>query len=73
MIIPIIISGSIWFQTSKNKIQNEQINAAASNMKLLNSSISNLIQPKIHDVTYLASRLTNDSLSVKKIVKPVSF
>lgn len=66
MIIPIIISGSIWFQTSKNKIQNEQINAAASNMKLLNSSISNLIQPKIHDVTYLASRLTNDSLSVKK-------
>lgn len=66
MIIPIIISGNIWFQTSKSEIQNEQVNAAASNMKLLNNSISDLIQPKIHDVTYLATRLTEKSLSLKK-------
>lgn len=66
IVIPILLSGVFWYISSKDQIKEEQINAAASNMTLLNNSINDLIEPKIHDVSYLSKHLTSKDLSISK-------
>lgn len=66
IIIPVVLSGVFWYTSSSANIQDEQIKAASSNMKLMNNNVNTLIEPKIHDVTYLAKRLTEKDLSVAK-------
>ena len=66
IIIPILLSSVFWYNSSKQQIEEEQLTAATSNMALLNDSIDSLIEPKIHDVSYLATRLTSGDLSLAK-------
>lgn len=66
IIIPVLLSGVFWYTSSSTNIQDEQLKAASSNMKLMNNNVNTLIEPKIHDVTYLAKRLTKEDLSVAK-------
>lgn len=66
IVIPILLSGVFWYISSKEQIKEEQLTAASSNMVLLNNSINDLIEPKIHDVSYLSKRLTSKDLSISK-------
>lgn len=66
IVIPILLSGVFWYTSSKDQIKEEQLTAASSNMLLLNNSINDLIEPKIHDVSYLSKKLTSKDLSLSK-------
>lgn len=66
IIVPVLLTGVIWYNSSDNHLQEEQLKSASSNMKLMNNNVDTLIEPKIHDVTYLAKRLTAKDLSAAK-------
>jgi methyl-accepting chemotaxis protein len=66
MIVPVLLTGVFWYNSSDNHLQEEQLKAAASNTKLMNNNVNTLIEPKIHDVTYLAKKLTSKDLSIAK-------
>lgn len=66
IVLPVLVTGIFWYNSSNNHLQEEQVKAAFSNMTLMNNNVNTLIEPKIHDVTYLSKRLTAKDLSVAK-------
>ncbi len=48
---------TISYSSTKSQIKQEQLNSANSTIKLLNTNITNTIQPKIHDATYLSKHI----------------
>ncbi|WP_158582960.1 methyl-accepting chemotaxis protein [Lysinibacillus yapensis] len=62
LLLPTLIIGSISYFTMKNKIEMEMENSAAENTKTLSSIITESIQMKINDATYLASFFDRSSI-----------
>lgn len=58
LIIPTIIIGSLAYFTAKDAVENEMFAGFNENLKLLNSTINNTIQSKIHDVEFLSGSIT---------------
>jgi len=57
LIIPSLLMATISYSSTKSQIKQEQLNSANSTIKLLNTNITNTIQPKIHDATYLSKHI----------------
>lgn len=66
LVIPSIILGAISYESTKKQIELEQINSAKSTINLLNSTITDTIQPKTHDVGYLSKKVTLSLLDASK-------
>ncbi|MGG0657203.1 methyl-accepting chemotaxis protein [Rummeliibacillus pycnus] len=66
LVIPSIILGAISYDSTKKQIESEQINSAQSTIKLLNSNITDTVQPKTHDVSYLSKKITSSLLDASK-------
>lgn len=54
IIIPALLIGSLAYFSAKEAIKHEMMAGFNENLKLLNSTIDNVIQAKIHDVEYLS-------------------
>ncbi|MGX9136520.1 methyl-accepting chemotaxis protein [Rummeliibacillus sp. JY-2-4R] len=66
LIIPSLILGGIAFYSTTIQIEKEQVNSAKSSINLLNSSITNTIDPKVHDAQYFSKRITSSLLISSK-------
>ena len=66
LVIPSIILGAISYESTKKQIEFEQVNSAKSMVDLLNSNITDTIQPKTHDVGYLSKKVTSSLLDTSK-------
>ncbi|MDQ0215905.1 methyl-accepting chemotaxis protein [Oikeobacillus pervagus] len=63
LIVPSITIGSLVYITAKDAVGHEVVEGIRDNINLLNHTIDNTVQPKIHDVEYLSKNL---SLQLKK-------
>nr|WP_285842912.1 methyl-accepting chemotaxis protein [Rummeliibacillus stabekisii] len=66
MIIPSLLMATISYSSTKSQIKQEQLNSANSTIKLLNTNITNTIQPKIHDATYLSKHISKGLIDSSK-------
>lgn len=66
LIIPSLILGWISYNSAKGQIEEEQVNSAKSNISLLNTQITNTIQPKTHDIEYFSKKVTSSILNGSK-------
>lgn len=57
---------TISYSSTKSQIKQEQLNSANSTIKLLNTNITNTIQPKIHDATYLSKHISKGLIDSSK-------
>lgn len=62
LIIPALLIGSFAYFSAKEAVEHEMLAGFNENLKLLNSTINNTIQAKIHDVEYLSQIVTSDKL-----------
>ncbi|MGE7665301.1 methyl-accepting chemotaxis protein [Ureibacillus composti] len=65
LIIPSIIIGTRSYIAAKDAINNELINGIEDNLNILNISIDNAIEPKIHDVGKISNLFNATSLQKK--------
>jgi len=61
LLIPALIVAMLAYHSAKDSINNEIINAAVENTKLLDGIIDSTIQPKINDVNYFAETIMAQS------------
>ncbi len=66
LIIPSLILGGIAFYSTTIQIEKEQVDSAKSSINLLNTSITNTINPKVHDVQYFSQKITSSLLNSSK-------
>jgi len=60
LLVPSISVGTFAYFSAKNSVKNEILYGIGENINLLNATIDNTIQPKMHDIAYLAdSTLAN--------------
>lgn len=57
LLIPALLIGYTSFKSTKSQILKEQEASATESVKMLNTNITNLIAPKIHDIEYFAKKL----------------
>lgn len=57
---------TISYSSTKSQIKQEQLNSSNSTIKLLNTNITNTIQPKIHDATYLSKHISKGLIDSSK-------
>lgn len=55
LIIPAIVIGILSFTTAKDSVEKELLAGVEENINLLNSSVDNLVQTKVHDVKVLST------------------
>lgn len=58
LILPSIIIGSLAYSSAKDAVENEMFAGFNENLKLLNSSIDDNIQKKIHDAKFFSESIT---------------
>ncbi|MBO2536336.1 methyl-accepting chemotaxis protein [Rummeliibacillus suwonensis] len=66
LIIPSTVLSVISYSSTKNQIEEDQINSAKVNINLLNTQITNTIQAKTHDVEYFSKKITSSTLDISK-------
>lgn len=57
LIIPTVVIGILSFITAKDSVENELLHGIEGNLGLLNSSVDNLVQTKVHDMGVLSKSL----------------
>lgn len=57
LLIPALLIGYTSFKSTKSQILKEQEASATESVRMLNTNITNLIAPKIHDIEYFAKKL----------------
>lgn len=60
LLIPSIAIGSLAYLTAKDAVQSEVLSGFASNINLLNTTIDNTMQMKMHDMDFFSGQLTSD-------------
>lgn len=66
ILIPTISIGAISYESAKNKVENQIMQSAKSEVKFLNENIHNLLQSKISDVNHLSNTLSNEKTDNQK-------
>nr|WP_077214870.1 methyl-accepting chemotaxis protein [Bacillus dakarensis] len=61
LFIPSITIGTGAYITAKSAVEKEILAGIGENINLLNSTIDSTIQPKIHDIDYLAESVTSEA------------
>lgn len=64
LFVPSSILASIAYDRIVSSIKEEQLIAANTSLNLLNKQINYVIDPKIHDVSYFAEKISHDLLQV---------
>lgn len=59
LIIPAISIGSIAYITAKDAVEYQVLDGIGENLDLLNLTIDNTIQPKIHDINFMSETVTS--------------
>ncbi|UZM99530.1 hypothetical protein OL548_04525 [Lysinibacillus sp. MHQ-1] len=57
LLIPALLIGYTSFKSTKSQILKEQEASATESVRMLNTNITNLIAPKIHDIEYFAKKV----------------
>ncbi|WP_235828133.1 methyl-accepting chemotaxis protein [Brevibacillus migulae] len=57
LLIPSLAIGGFAYQTAKNKVEEQMMNAASGNVELLKHTIDQFIDPKVKDMTILAQEV----------------
>ncbi len=60
LIIPALITGILAYSSAKNAVENEMLKGFSQTINVLNSSIDNLIEPKMHDIKIYSDSITSD-------------
>lgn len=68
LIVPSIIIGLSAFFTAKETVEEEMLEGIEGNLKLLDSSVMNVIQSKIHDMEYFSKIFTSESYKEENIL-----
>lgn len=63
LFIPSLFTGVLSYFTAKEAVKYEILAGIGENINLLNESIDNMIQPKIHDINYLAGLYSPELLA----------
>jgi len=58
LIVPAISIGSIAYITAKNAVEHQVLDGIGENLDLLNLTIDNTLQPKVHDIHVRSGNLT---------------
>ncbi|MCT6923747.1 methyl-accepting chemotaxis protein [Metasolibacillus sp.] len=66
LLIPSIVIGYVSYQSAKQQILNEQQASAMESVRELNTNITSMIAPKIHDIEYFANKLNAASLQLEQ-------
>lgn len=66
ILIPTISIGAISYESAKNKVENQIMQSATSEVKFLNEDIHNLLHSKISDVNHLSNTLSNEKADNQK-------
>ena len=66
ILIPTISIGAISYESAKNKVENQIMQSATSEVKFLNEDIHNSFQSKISDVNQLSNTLSNEKADNQK-------
>lgn len=62
LLVPTILIGVISFQSTKSQILAEQQASATESVNMLNTNITSMIAPKVHDIEYFAKKLNGSYL-----------
>ncbi|EAZ83917.1 Methyl-accepting chemotaxis protein [Bacillus sp. B14905] len=57
LLVPALMIGYTSFKSTKSQILNEQQASAMESVRMLNTNITNMIAPKVHDIEYFAKKL----------------
>ncbi|MFJ7699567.1 methyl-accepting chemotaxis protein [Lysinibacillus fusiformis] len=66
LLVPALMIGYTSFKSTKSQILNEQQASAMESVRMLNTNITNMIAPKIHDIEYFAKKLNLSHLQPEK-------
>nr|WP_042477335.1 methyl-accepting chemotaxis protein [Bacillus ndiopicus] len=66
LLVPAIIIGYVSYQSAKEQIMHEQQASAKESVRELDSNITNLIAPKVHDIEYFANKFNEASLQPER-------
>nr|WP_180955006.1 methyl-accepting chemotaxis protein [Bacillus sp. V3-13] len=67
LLIPSIVIGLISYQSAKVKVEEQILNAASENVKLINQNVNLFFEDKMKVVNYLSGSFTNDQLEQSQI------
>lgn len=62
LLVPTTLIGFMAYQSSKKQVLEEQELSMIESVRMLDTNVTSLIAPKIHDITYLASKFNKTSL-----------
>lgn len=66
LIIPAIVIGTFSFERASQKVEDQMMKSATSNVDLLNNVINQFIEPKMRDVELLSTVINSEAISVKE-------
>ncbi|GAB0170200.1 methyl-accepting chemotaxis protein [Lysinibacillus sp. CTST325] len=67
LIIPTLLIGIVSYQSAGKQISEEQQASAAESVRMLNTNITNTIEPRVKDVQYFSKKLNQSYLQEGKI------
>ena len=66
LIVPAVIVGVFSYSTARMLLNDEMLNGFKQTVNVLNSSIDNTIQPKIHDMNVYSKSITSKDYKVEE-------
>lgn len=60
LIIPSVLVGALAYTTAKDAVKNEILDGYTGNINLLDTTIDNTLQLKVHDMQFFSGRITSD-------------
>jgi len=73
LIIPTLLIGIVSYQSAEKQISEEQQASATESVRMLNTNITNTIEPKVKDVQYFSNKLHQSYLQEGKTTELKSF
>lgn len=67
LLIPTLLIGIVSYQSAEKQISEEQQASAAESVRILNTNITNTIEPKLKDVQYFSKKFNESYLQENKI------
>ncbi|GLC90031.1 HAMP domain-containing methyl-accepting chemotaxis protein [Lysinibacillus piscis] len=65
LLIPTLLIGSISYQSAKSNILEQQQLSTTESVRMLDSNITNMIKPKIHDIEYFSKKINSTFLQAE--------
>ncbi|MGE7691074.1 methyl-accepting chemotaxis protein [Lysinibacillus sp. NPDC097214] len=72
LLIPTLLIGIVSYQSAEKQISKEQQASATESVRMLNTNITNTIEPKVKDVQYFSNKLNQSYLQEGKVTELTS-